>query len=155
VRLTGQDPPFAAQSTTGTIDTHDFLLEPDNVAPIITFLKKTGIGFTKSLRCDHSGKEETTETEGDNSEIADLEVEAFEGYESGYRVIGMYTKIYNNAKQKIHVPKFVAYLFLCSFFLFSFFCYIKGVKGRAKGPGAHNFYWVSMVHTILPSFREK
>jgi hypothetical protein len=60
-------------------DTHDFLLEPDNVAPIITFLKKTGIEFTKSLRCDHSDKEETTETEGDDGEIADLEVETFEG----------------------------------------------------------------------------
>jgi hypothetical protein len=66
-------------STTGTIDTHDFLLEPDNVASIITFLKKTRIGFTKSLRCDHSDKEKTTETEGDDGETADLEVEAFEG----------------------------------------------------------------------------
>jgi hypothetical protein len=65
-------------STTGAIDTHDFLLEPDNVAPIITFLKKTGIWFTKSLRCDHSDEEEMTETEGDDGEIGDLEVEAFE-----------------------------------------------------------------------------
>jgi hypothetical protein len=67
------------KSTTGTIDTHDFLLEPDNVTPIITFLKKTGIGFIKSLRCDHSDKEEMAETEGDYGEITDLEVEAFEG----------------------------------------------------------------------------
>jgi hypothetical protein len=64
-------------SKTGTIDTHDFL--PDNIVPIITFLKKTGIGFTKSLRCDHSDKEEMTEIEGDDGEIGDLEVEAFEG----------------------------------------------------------------------------
>jgi hypothetical protein len=77
-------------STTGTIDTPNFLLEPDNVAPILTFLKKTGIGFTKSLRCDHSDKEEMTETEGDDGEIADLEVEAFEGQESGHRVMGTY-----------------------------------------------------------------
>jgi hypothetical protein len=66
-------------STTGAIDTHDFLLGPDNFAPIITFLKETGIGFTKSLRCDHSDKEEMTETEGDDGEIADLGVEALEG----------------------------------------------------------------------------
>jgi hypothetical protein len=31
-----------------------------NVAPIITFRKKTRIGFTKSLQCDHSDKEEMT-----------------------------------------------------------------------------------------------
>jgi hypothetical protein len=34
-------PHIMETSTTKTIDIHDFLLEPDNVAPIITFLKKT------------------------------------------------------------------------------------------------------------------
>jgi hypothetical protein len=56
--------------------------------------------------------------------------------------MGTYIKIYNNAK-KIHVLKFIVYLFLCSF-LFSFFCYIKeGVGGEGEGKGTGLFKFIA------------
>jgi hypothetical protein len=49
----------------------------------------------------------------------------------------LWERIYiQQCETKIHVPKFVAYLFLCSFLLLSFFCYIKeGVGGEREGKG--------------------
>jgi hypothetical protein len=56
--------------------------------------------------------------------------------------MGTYFKIYNNAKQKM--PKFVVYLFLCSFLFFSFFYYIKeGVGGEGDGKGTGLFKFIA------------
>jgi hypothetical protein len=66
--------------TTGRINTKEFILESENIKPILDFLKKTEIGFAKELRTKLRGKEIEREEE---EEELDMAIEAARGNRIG------------------------------------------------------------------------
>jgi hypothetical protein len=66
--------------TKGQINTKEFVLESENIKPILDFLKKTGIGFAKELRTKLRGKEIEREEE---EEELDMAIEAARGNRRG------------------------------------------------------------------------
>jgi hypothetical protein len=66
--------------TKGQINTKEFVLESENIKPILDFLKRTGIGFTKELRTKVRGKEIEREEE---EEELDTTIEAARGNKIG------------------------------------------------------------------------
>jgi DNA primase catalytic subunit len=66
--------------TKGQINTKEFVLESENIKPILDFLKKTGIGFAKELRTKLRGKEIEREEE---EEELDKAIEAARGNKIG------------------------------------------------------------------------
>jgi hypothetical protein len=62
------------------INTKEFVLESENIKPILDFLKKTGIGFKKELRTKVRGKEIEREEE---EEKLDMAIEAARGNRIG------------------------------------------------------------------------
>jgi hypothetical protein len=61
--------------TKGQINTKEFVLESENIKPILDFLKKTGIGFAKEARAKVRGKE----IEREEEEELDTTIEAARG----------------------------------------------------------------------------
>jgi hypothetical protein len=56
--------------TKGQINTKEFVLESENIKPILDFPKKTGIGFTQALRIKVRGKEIEREEEEEEVDMA-------------------------------------------------------------------------------------